>query len=134
MVEVGGQDAEHNFISASLELQPRELMGVEQPFHSLAYVHILGKPDARIGIHCPQCGEPYLIPVNSWGNLWVYGMDIFLTGWLTHADFRQKASVLNIGARTFQFDDIRVKTLSVPSLELNPLDSLFTRVKEWKKA
>ncbi len=101
-MEIGGQDVEHNFITAALELQPRQRMLVEKGFHSLAYIRAHSKPEARIGIHSPRHGKPYLIPPHAWGNMWVYGMDIFLTGWLTHEDFRRKASLLTAGAHTFQ--------------------------------
>lgn len=130
-VEIGGQDNERNFISATLELLPRQRMLVEVTFQSLAYIHADRRPTARIGIYSPVHGEPYLIPAHTWGNLWVYGMDILLTGWLTYADFRRKARVLSAGMRTFLYDRTGVKNLFVPCEQLNPLGPLFKRVKEW---
>jgi hypothetical protein len=131
-VEIGGQDAGRNFITASMELPPRQRVVVEQTFHSLAYVHAERKPEARIGIHSLVHGEPYLIPAYAWGNLWVYGMDILFTGWLTHEDFRRNARVLNPGAHTFQFDRTRVKNLIVPIHELKPLSPLLEKVRNWE--
>jgi hypothetical protein len=131
-VEIGGQNAEREFVTATMELPPRTRVPVEQTFYSLAYVHAGHRPEARIGLHSPVYREPYLIPSHEWGNIWVYGMDILLTGWLTHEEYRRKASVLNAGMHTFQYDRTRTKNLLVPGVELNPLGPLFERVREWK--
>jgi hypothetical protein len=131
-VELGGQDAERNFNNSTLILPPRQRILVEKGFHSLAYLQIHSKPEARIGIHSQLQGEPYIIPAHAWGNLWIYGMDIFFTGWLTHEDFRRKASVLNAGAHTFQVDGTRIKNLVVPVRELEPLTPFMEKVKTWE--
>jgi len=133
-VEIGGMDAERNFITVSLDLPPKARFPLERGFYSLAYVHVCRKPEARIGLHSPLRGEPYLISAHEWGNIWVYGMEILLTGWLTHEEFRRKAKVLNAGMRTFQYASTRTKNLLVPVAELNPLGPLFRRVREWGKA
>jgi hypothetical protein len=139
-VEIGGQDAgsragtgtpSREFVTATLELPPKKRVPVEQGFHSLAYIHAARRPEARIGLHSPARGEAYLVPAHEWGNIWVYGMDILLIGWLTHENFRRKASVLNAGMRTMQFERTRVKNLFVPMAELNPLVPLLERVRAW---
>jgi hypothetical protein len=120
------------FVTATLELPPKKRVLVEQSFYSLAYVHALRKPEARIGLHSPARGEAYIVSPHEWGNIWVYGMDILLTGWLTHEEFRRKAKVLNAGMSTFQFAHTRVKNLLVPMAELYPLAPLLAHVKEWE--
>jgi hypothetical protein len=131
-VEIGGQDTGRNFITSMLELPPRQRIWVDKSYHSLAYLRAQRSPEARIGIHCPLHGEPYLIPAHAWGNLWVYGMDILFTGWLTHEEFRRKARVLNAGARTLQMDRTRIKNLLVPVSGLNPLGRLLDKVRRWE--
>jgi hypothetical protein len=130
-VEVGGQDAERNFVVTSLTLPPKTRLAVEQPFYSVAYLHAQQLPPARIGIHCPLRGEVHLIHRHEWGNIWVYGMDILLAGYLSREDFRRKAHVLPAGNRTFQYDQTRTKNLALPVAELQPLAPLFEKVKEW---
>jgi hypothetical protein len=132
IVEIGGQDAERNFTTATLELPPRQRVLVEKDFHSLAYICTRRKPEARIGIHSPRNSEAYLIPSHAWDNQWFYGMDIILTGWLTHEDFRGKATLLNAGVHTFQYDRTRVRNLLVPIRELNPLAGLLEKVQLWE--
>ena len=131
-VELGGQDAERNFITETLELPPKTRVGAKQPFYSLAYLHARRRPEGRIGLHSPVHGEAVLIHPHEWGNIWVYGMDILLTGWLTHEEFRRKASVLNAGMQTFQYDRTRTKNLLVPTTELKPIISLLDKVKAWE--
>jgi len=131
-VEIGGQDAGREFVTTRLELPPKRRVLVEQRFHSLAFVHAERQPEARIGLHSPARSKAYIIPAHAWGNIWVYGMDILLIGWLTHEEYRRKANVLNAGMRTLQFDRTRVKNLFVPMIELNPLAPLLAHVKEWE--
>ena len=131
-MEIGGQNAEREFITATLELPPKKRMLVEGDFYSLAYVHAVRRPEARIGLHSPARGDAYLIHAHEWGNIWVYGMDIFLTGWLSHEEYRRKAKVLQAGMRTMQFDRTRVKNLLVPMAELNPFRPLLAHVKKWE--
>ena len=130
-VELGGQDVERNFITETLELPPKTRVCAKQIFHSLAYIHARRRPEVRIGLHSPVRGEAVLIQSHEWGNIWVYGMDILLTGWLTHEEFRRKASVLNAGMQTFQYDRTRAKNLLVPVVDLKPLLSLLEKVRDW---
>jgi hypothetical protein len=129
IVELGGQDAERKFITTALELPPRMPFPVGQTFYSLAYVHTAHQPAARIGLHSPRCGEAYVIQASDWGNLWIYGLDILLTGWLTHEEFHRKASVMNPGRGTFQYTCTRVKNLSVLITNLDPLLPLLEKIK-----
>jgi len=132
-VEIGGQDAERNFVTAALELPPRQRVKVDQAFWSLAYIHARSRPEVRIGLHSPLRGEPYLVQPHEWGNIWVYGMDILLAGYLTHEEFRRKAHVLPVGSRVFQYDLTHTKNLAVPVSELEPFTPLLEKVREWKK-
>jgi hypothetical protein len=131
-VEIGGQNGEREFTSATIELPPKKRVLLEETFYSAAYLHARRKPEARIGIHCPAHGEPILIQLHDWGNIQVYGMDIWLAGWLSREEYRRKAYVLNVGQSTFQFAHTHTKNLAVPLTELNPLGPLFHRVRDWE--
>jgi len=142
-VEIGGRNGKppaeagtslREFVTARLELPPKTRVPVEQGFTSLAYVHAATRPGARIGLHSPSRGEAYIIPPQAWSNIWVYGKEILLAGWLSHEEFRRKAKVLNAGMRTFQYDHTRVKNLLVPMADLNPITPLLRRVKHWEEA
>jgi hypothetical protein len=59
-------------------------------------------------------------------------MEILLAGWLSHEEFRRRASLLNAGMSAFQYARTRTKNLLVPVAELNPLGDLFDRVRAWE--
>ncbi|MFH2104447.1 MAG: hypothetical protein ABIJ39_13950 [Chloroflexota bacterium] len=132
-VEIGGMDGGRAFVTSRIELPPKTRIAIGETFHSLAYIHPERLPDARIGIHCPRLGEATILHTHEWGNIWVYGMDILLAGWLTHEAFRCKAHVLPVGSRTFQYARTRTKNLAVPMANLQPLGGLFERVRAWGK-
>jgi hypothetical protein len=132
-VEIGGQDGERNFITETLTLAPLTRSFAVNNYYSLAYIHTDSIPTARIGIHSPIIGEIYLIQPHEWGNIWIYGMEIWLIGYITHEEFRRKASPIFAGSRVFQYSKTQTKNLSVPMTDLRSLSELFERVREWEE-
>ncbi len=133
IVEVGGLDERREFVSLQVELPPRERISVKANFYSLAYVRAGQWPPARLGLHSPVHPQACILQTGDWGNIRVNGMEIVLTGWSTHAEFRQRSSLLNPGKRTFQFNRTRLKNMLMPVSDLNPLPPLLERVKEHKR-
>ena len=105
---------------------------VNDPFYSVTAVHVKNIPSVRLGIHCPAYKETHLISPLEWGNIWVYGMDITLAGFIARGEFRQRAKFIAPNSRVFQYDHTKTKNLAVPISNLNPLQDLFRRVREWK--
>jgi hypothetical protein len=130
-IEIGGQDEGREMRSCTVELPPRTRIQIEDEFFSVSYVHMKSTPDARIGIHSPARAETCVVGALDWGNIWVYGMDILLTGYLTREEFNRRASFIQAGARVFQYNQTRTKSLAVPISDLKPLSDLFERVKDW---
>jgi hypothetical protein len=133
-MEIGGQDANREFITRALELPPRTRVEVDGNFYSLAYVHVKSQPKARLGIHSPGRRETHIIQPVDWGNIWVYGMRIYLTGWVARDEFRQRATLLQEGSRVFQYDRTRIKNLAVPISDLRPLPELLARARTWAES
>jgi len=131
-IELGGQDAEREFIRQAFELPPRRRFELGGDFYALAYLHGVKKPGARLGIHSGALKETHIVEPVEWGNIWIYGMDIFLTGWITRREFRSRAALVREGSRVFQYDRTRTKNLAVPITDLHPLQDLFERVKNWE--
>jgi hypothetical protein len=132
-LEVGGQNAEREFLTRRYTLEPLTRVVVDLQLYSLAYLHIESIPDARIGVHSGARGEIYLVSPHEWGNIWIYGMETWLTGYLTREEFRRKASTIFAGSRVFQYSKTQTKNMSVPVNDLRPLKELFERVKEWEE-
>ena len=131
-VEMGGLDAQRNFVTAAYELPGHTRLAVQQEFYSLAYVHAGRLPEKRVGLHSPVRGETYIIKPHDWGNICIRGEQIVLAGWLTHEEFRSKAAVLNAGMPTYQFARTHTKNLLVPLSGLKPLNSLLEMVRGWE--
>jgi len=132
-IELGGQDVDRNFVSKQIILKPQKRIELHPSLYTLAYVHIDKMPQARVGIHSPHLDETHIITSKEWGNIWFYGMSVILTGYLTRAQFREKARGLPAGSRVYQYSKTKTKNLSVPIAELNPLGKLFEEIKVWKK-
>jgi hypothetical protein len=131
LIEIGGQDAGREMRSLKVEIPPKRRIQMDDGFFSVAYIHTKNLPQSRIGIHSPRRDETYIVEPLDWGNIWVYGMDILLTGYLTRAEFRQQARFVREGARVFQYEQTRTKNLAVDICNLKPLAELFERAKEW---
>ncbi len=133
-IEIGGQNASRNFITQAVELAPHRRVETLADFYSLAYIHAHSRPGARVGIHSPARRETYLIQPADWGNIWVYGMRIFITGWITREEFRQRASLVHEGSRVFHYDRTRTKNLAMPVSHLHPLGELLSRTRTWSES
>jgi len=131
IVEIGGQDAGREMRSLLVEIPPKAKIRLDDRFHSLAYIHTKNKSNARIGIYSPARKQTHIIAPAEWENIWVYGMNILLTGYLTREEFNQRASFLREGARVFQYDRTRTKNLAVNVCDLKPLSELFEYAKQW---
>jgi hypothetical protein len=129
-LEIGGQNSGRDFMTRKLELPPRTRVEVDGDFYSLVYIHIESKPRARLGIYSPSRKESYLIEPIAWSNIWVYGMDIYLAGWISREEFRRRARLIHEGSRVFQYNQTRTKNLAVSVSDLKPMSELFERVRE----
>ena len=132
LVEISGQDAGRGNLTRLVNLPPKTRVTVDDPFYSVTALHIKNIPSARLGIHSPTQKETHLISPLEWGNIWVYGINITLAGFISRGEFRPRAKLLAPNSRTFQYDHTKTKNLAVPVSELNPLPDLFERVREWK--
>jgi hypothetical protein len=128
-IEIGGQDAGREMLSSTVELPPRTRVEIQAGYFSVSYIHIKANRNARLGIHSPVRKETYLIGALDWGNIWVYGIDVLLAGYIAREEFSRRASFIQAGSRVFQYDQTHVKNLAVPVSDLKPLSELFEHVK-----
>lgn len=133
-VEIGGQDRGRAMRSLTVELPPRRRVLVDEELFSLAYIHTRQPLRTRLGVYSPQLQETHIVHSSEWGNIWVYGLEILLAGWLTRGEFNQRARFIREGARVFQYDRTRTKNLAVSVCDLRPLSELFERARSWHPA
>lgn len=133
-VEIGGQAQGREFLTREIELPPKTRVQVENEFFSLSSIHIDRLPGARLGINSPTMSESHIIDPFAWGNIWLYGIDVFLTGYISYEEFGRRSSQIAPGSRVFQYSKTKTKNLAVPVSDLKPLPELFERVKEWESS
>jgi hypothetical protein len=133
-VELGGQAEGRGFLTRTVEVPAQTRVVVDDPFFALTYVHIHKMFKGRLGIYNTRRKETYVINHGEWGNIWIYGMDILLAGYMARNEFGRRASHLQAGARVFQYRETRVKNLALTVENLNPLPALLEQVREWENA
>ncbi len=125
LLEINGQDSGREMMRKVVSLPPKTKIMLDDSFYSITSIHVRRSPDARLGIRCDAIKEAEVISPIQWGNLWVYGMDIFLAGYLTYDEFSQQAKPLAVNSQTFQYEHTKVKNLYVPISSLKPLQNLL---------
>ncbi|MBI3165053.1 MAG: hypothetical protein HYZ24_10245 [Chloroflexi bacterium] len=132
LVEVSGQDEGRGVIARTVVLPPKTRAPVDDPFCSITSIHAKTIPTARLGIHSPAIRETHVIAPLEWGNIWVYGMETFLTGFISRGEFRRRAKPIPSNSRVFQYDHTKTKNLAVDVSSLHPMRELFARVRGWE--
>ncbi|MCA2001703.1 MAG: hypothetical protein LDL51_07555 [Chloroflexi bacterium] len=116
-LEIHGQNEAREGLTDLVSLPPKTRVETSAPFFSVAALRIKSVPDGRIGVHSPVLHDTLLIPPAGWRNVWLYGINIFLAGYLTQQDLQRRE---------------RGKTFAVA--ELKPLREVFDRAREWSAA
>jgi hypothetical protein len=102
-LEIGGQGLSRATYVERLALAPLERTVSAGEFYALHYLHPSGLPAGPVGVRSAILGETVLVPPQRWENIWVYGIEIFLAGWLTKADFRARGRKLPAGTAVRQY-------------------------------
>ncbi len=131
-VVISGLAADREFLTRTIELPPLTRVLIDDAFYAVSSIHVDQMPGGRIGLHSPYMGAAYIVDPFGWGNVWFYGMDITLTGYISYDEFRQRCSQIQPGSRVFQYARTKTRNLAVPVEDLKPLDRLFEQVKEWE--
>ncbi len=132
LVEISGQDEGRGFMTRRVNLPAKTRVPVKDRFYSISSIHVKNMPSARLGIHCAAYKEAHIVPPLEWGNIWVYGTEIHLAGFISRGEFRKRAQMIAPNSRVFQYNHTKTKNLAVPVSRLSPLQDLFKRVREWE--
>lgn len=133
-IEAGGEDGNRLFRTEQVSLHPGVRTHLQTEFYSLAYLHTPQIPAGRVGIHCQRLDQLCLVQPRQWGNIWVYGLSIFITGTMTCGEFRRRAADLPPGSQVLQVAQTSAHNRSLPVADLHPLDELFSDTKKKIKA
>ncbi len=107
---------------------------IEEDFYALHYLYTTDFPDDIVGIHSPTLNHTHMIEPPQWENIWVYGMKIIFTGYITREEFRRRGYVTTVGSHDFQYPNTQTQNMAIPMRLLHPITDLFARAKIWHKA
>ena len=133
LIEISGQGEGREYLSRTLRLPPKSRAAADDPFYSVTAVHAASFPNAHLEIVSATRNETHIIRQTEWGNIWVYGMEIYLTGYISRQAFHQRARAIVPNSRVLQDVPKNGKSLAVDVSELNPLGSLFEDVRAWDR-
>jgi hypothetical protein len=124
-IEAGGQDVDRVFQTEQVNLHPGVRTHLQTEFYSLAYLHAPSIPVGRVGLHRQQLDQLIIVQTHEWGNIWVYGLSIFFTGYMACGEFRRRAANLPPDSQVMQYSQTRIHNRSLPVADLHPLADLF---------
>ncbi len=129
-LEAGGQDSARAAITEGLALPPHGRAETEHDFYSLLYLRVPRLPSDLVEVRSPALRVTRRIEPRQWSNIWVYGMEVFIAGWLTKAEFRALSRLLPAGAAVKQYRQTQVDNRAAPVSALRPLADLMRLVKD----
>jgi hypothetical protein len=130
-ITLSGQDRHQGYVQFMVEIPSRERIEVEQDFNTLNVLQASVLPDGPIGVSSPRLQETVLVSPYQWGNVWVYGMRIYLMGYISQGDFYRQAETLPAGSRVTGEPNLDEEVLSIPVSALKPMGDLFIRAENW---
>jgi hypothetical protein len=131
-LELGGQGVDRSFQAERLQLPPRLRVPAGREYYSLSYLRAGHIPAGRVGLHSPTLKKTHLVAPKAWDNIWVYGLEITLAGYMPCGEFRRRSRALPAGSRVRQYPRTRTENHTLSIAELYPLNDLFRRVKAWR--
>jgi hypothetical protein len=126
-----GQAEDRAFYAEEMNLPSLCRIEAQNIFTTLIYLQLTKIPSGRLGLHSPKLGRSLIVRPYDWGNIWVYGMQVYLAGWITRAEFQRCASPCPAGPSGWQTGSAGNKFLAMPVSDLRSLDELFSRAIDW---
>jgi hypothetical protein len=133
-LELHGQDQHQAYHLQNLVLPPRKRVAVNHSFYTLGAVHTDQTPSGPVGLFSPALNETHLISPHQWGNIWVYGLNLFLAGYTTQAEFNRLSRRVE-GSQVTRVNPCgqTVSFMSMPAAGLKSAADLFVRARNWDR-
>ncbi len=112
-----------------VDLRAGERQRLEQPWGALYALVTEQVPAGRVGVGSTLWAQPLVVPAQAWGNLWLYGMEVWWLGYLSRRAFLQQARLLPPGASRGWGLRLPQRAYAVPVESLRPMADLSARLK-----
>lgn len=117
-IEIGGLGAHRDALNDRLKLEPRTRTSPASDYYAVTYLRAAAPISGTIGLHSPVLNTTHLIEPTEWSNIWVYGMRIYLCGWINKHDFRTESQRMlpQDAVKPFQLSGTRNRAMPVSAL------------------
>jgi len=132
-LELGGINIHRQFQTERFSLKPHTKRDLKQNFYTLSYIHTPNLLDNTIRVHSSFLKETYLVEPYAWKNLWIYGMDIIIAGYVTRVEYQENARRKSRSSRNIQSSYASKENFTLPIQSLHPINDLFDRAKSWSQ-
>jgi hypothetical protein len=123
--ELGGQCKDKIFCIEKVSIPPGEAVRMETGFYSLTYIKAEEPVYERLALRHRLFEHAYIIHPHQWHNIWVYGLELSLAGYMSWSEYRRKAVPLSEGDGSEPAYHGENALLCLPVYELHPLGYLF---------
>lgn len=122
--EAGGQKEDLRFETEWITLESGSKASLAIDFFSLAYLQTGSPLNKPVGVTSRLLRKTYWIYPHQWQNLWIYGLDIWLAGFMTCEEFRRRAGSQNMVGREHSALLIPSNCLGMRVVDLHPFSQL----------
>lgn len=133
-IEMVGIEPSGSLIQEHIELSPHQRYLSREVYQSASYLRCNTAPHSQIGLYSSVLNETLISSIRDWINLWIYGMQIIFTGYITAGNFCEHARRVPAGSNIFPYQTLHAPGLALSLSHLNSIQDLFTRVKDWETA
>jgi hypothetical protein len=130
-LEVGGQGRDREAIVEPLVVPAEARAAMTARLYALLYLRAFQPPPTRVDVRSSALNRTQSVLPTDWHNIWVYGMDVFIAGWLTKGEFRERSRRLPAGSRVKQYPRTQTVNRSLPIRDLRPITELARRIKDF---
>lgn len=128
---LAGQNGERHPLETELIPTPQEREHINDDYHALHYLTTNQLPTGPVGVHSAVLDDTEVAGVYQWGNLWVYGMEIRLLGYLTTGEYHRQARYVPAGSKRFGVPNTEQPFWNVSAYHLRSMADLLGRVRNW---
>jgi hypothetical protein len=93
-IEIGGLGGHREPLNDRIKLPSLTRISAHSDYFAVTYLRAATPPNGTIGLHSPVLNVTHLIEPTDWANIWVYGMRVYLCGWINKHDFRTESQRL----------------------------------------
>lgn len=129
---IAGEDQQRNQITVDVELMPKVRTVVDVELYSISHIQSHEEITGKIGVHSKVMKQTLVIEPKHWKNIWVYGSDILILGYLLGSVLLEKSIDIPAGESTFQARyGTTEKSTAIRIKQLQPISELIERTRKW---